>query len=559
MKPPSQSLSAMLKERRIIPRWRTPLEAIEHCALEPERRAKRIAYARNWTKRIASIYEQDNSPFSANDLVAVVDLFSTIDVVAPSTIASARRVRKLLMENKPTAFLLSAIPAESPEAISRNPDQHRSHSAVEISRLRAILRDDTERPLIWSELSRHYTTVGENRKAIMAMQCALHRSSKSRYLCRVATRLFVHVSEPDRALSLLQKNPNLQDDPWLIAAEIATSSHIGKNSRYIKIGEELVAASIVANNQISELAAAIGTIELTQGSIKKAKNLFRLSLQAPTENSLAQAQWAFEQDSKIAIPTAAWQTPAAYEAQALAFRQAHKWRQAVEACRQWLAVEPFSWRPAVLGSYLGFHPDQSPLAEQFATAGLTAAPTDLMLLNNRAVARAYQGKLLEAFADVKMALSQIQGREYPHLLATLGLIAFRAGYIDLGTSCYASSVSWFVGLKRQESAASAALHYGRELARIGSKDADAVGKFAKSVLSSALISNMPELKGYADYLLEQLASSETHQLVEPQSILLDDIQQEASLMGDHNLVRMKKPKLESIQLHSAKWVGLVKP
>jgi hypothetical protein len=396
-----------------------------------------------------------------------------------------------------------ASPEPSGFSLNDTVDIHDAAARHEIHRLRKQLAANPARPFCWSELARHFLIVGEQEKAKRSILAALKLAKHNAYLTRAATRLFVHIHEPDRALSLLRSNPSMTIDPWLLAAEIATSTVLSKQSRFINEAKRLIKSNLFEANQISELASAVGTVELDHGSIKRAKEWFTQSLLAPTDNSLAQAQWATEQDTKILIPEAAWQTPASYEAKTLASRQTRKWNKALQSCAAWLTDEPFSLRPALMGSYLGFRPESYAMAEQFASAGLRCDSTNIGLLNNRAVARAYQGKIHEAFADVQTALEYSSGRNNPHLMATLGLIAFRSGLTDLGRENYKLSIAWFSHSKERESVAVATLHLLREEMRVDRSAIPYSVEIAQRIAKLPIVMRQPEIIGMAELLFEE--------------------------------------------------------
>jgi tetratricopeptide (TPR) repeat protein len=114
------------------------------------------------------------------------------------------------------------------------------------------------------------------------------------------------------------------------------------------------------------------------------------------------------------------------------------WSKATQYCTQWVQDEPFSSRPAVLGSYIGISLVADPgFSEDCARVGLQADPTDQTLLNNLTVALAYQDKLEEAettFRKINPELSE----GYPKYVhsATAGLLEFRRGNIIAGRALY---------------------------------------------------------------------------------------------------------------------------
>lgn len=467
--------------------------------------AKRQTGVDPWLKRLTNSFERRPNPSTASELYETALLYGKVEQLPREIAHQVGSLRHAI--SLPTGSSLQyGASQEIPSLDLRETSNvHEESARKEIGRLRKLLAENSARPFCWSELARHFLIVAENKKAIRCMQAALQLAEGNRYLCRAAARLFVHTQDPDRALGLLRAEPQIKQDPWLLAAEIAISSITRKKSRLVDAGQRLVGSEGLSHNQLSELAAALGTIELDHGAIKKAKSLFSKSLIEPTENALAQAQWAVEQNSKILIPQSAWNTPASFEANALASRRAQNWNHALEACAAWLADEPFSGRPALMGSYIGFRPEHVRTAEQFATAGLRRDNSNHTLLNNRAVARVYQGKVAAAYEDVEAALALIPARDSAHLMATLGLIAFRAGMPNDGRKFYETSISWLSQTKQPTGVASAILHLLREEVRIDQSVIPEAVDIVKKISNSPAVFREPEIKGMTELFFEEVA------------------------------------------------------
>ena len=400
----SDKISEVLNFRVVIPSWKAPDQAIEKSSSDQTLLLKRKKNATKWLKELMSAYEQNPTDHGATELYEVASLYGEIAQL-PKSIANLPHLSKLKIKAHKNSSLWELNPLRDglDFSLGEEIDVHKQSAIAGIGKFRKLLISNPSRPFCWSELARHYLVVGEKEKAIRCMQTAMHLTKNNRYLSRAATRLFVHVKEHERALELLRSEPSLKNDPWLLSAEIATSAFANKQSTNIKTAQQLLISGRYNNYQLSELAAAVGTVEIEHGATKKAKNLFNTSLITPTANSLAQAQWAVGQDSSIVIPASAWQTPDSYEASTLVARQERNWTKAIMECAKWLADEPFSIRPIYMGSYISFCPNLYSTAEKFANAGLRCDPNNTTLLNNRAVARAYLGRLDEAFIDVKTA------------------------------------------------------------------------------------------------------------------------------------------------------------
>ena len=117
----------------------------------------------------------------------------------------------------------------------------------------------------------------------------------------------------------------------------------------------------------------------------------------------------------------------------------------IRACRAWQEEEPYSSRPAILGSYLSaIGTDDYHTSEEFARKGLTSNYEDAMVLNNLVVALVNQGKLAES-EKYFVRLNQVIRRQgpvenRPVWLATNGLVAFRRGNWALGRALYFEAV-----------------------------------------------------------------------------------------------------------------------
>jgi tetratricopeptide (TPR) repeat protein len=220
---------------------------------------------------------------------------------------------------------------------------------------------------------------------------------------------------------------------------------------------------------VSDLSAALATVEMSSGKHKIARQLFAKSMTAPSENALAQTQWASERDSKITIPAEAWRIPFPHEAQALAARIGGDWDTVLSASEKWLSDEPYSIRPAAVGSFASFTDDQVRRSERLASMGLGSNPESRILLNNRAVARAYLGDLPGSYADIKRAL-RLDKIEDPVLIATLGLLAYRSGRPDTGSRCYQHAIEIFISKKDKIAISLAILFWLREEIGVGSPD-----------------------------------------------------------------------------------------
>lgn len=494
-------VGGVLRNRQVVPRWHSPYRA----ASLGERGSK--SPTRKWSPRVKHWLDQlEHIHVEEGTIRSRVDYEETKFIVNAGLDGEKANFESGQFLNKHWAKILKQDIYEPDPIIDR--DLPRTTTDRKISIFRLALSNHPDQALVWSELSRQYTIAGLDEKAKRAMQCALHLSSSNTYLLRSAARMYLHFDDPDCALSVLRSYPLLRNDPRMLAAEIAISSVAKVNSKYAKQGLLILRQDSHGPLIVSELASVMGTLELENGKHKLARKLFSRSLIDPTENVLAQAQWANERDSKIVIPRSAWEIPHIHEARTLQARQMMDWDNVLKSSSAWLDDEPFSSRSAALGSFACFTEDQNNKSEAIATRALVSSPMSVFLLNNRSVVRSYLGKLFDAYQDIEKALETDDNSTRPYLVATLGLLAYRCKKRELGAYCYSNTISRFIDDDSALSAILAALYWVRETARFDPLSADSDLKFIEKSLGKIPKANTdPEITSMISYIQAKLAAS----------------------------------------------------
>ena len=313
---------------------------------------------------------------------------------------------------------------------------------VRIAAAKRLLVGYPNNPLLWADLARSYILVGQAQPALRAMRAALAIAPNNRFVLRAATRLYIHDRDPGKALDLLRRSPATLRDPWLLAAQLATSEVAEAEPLNVKRGMELIQSGHFSPFQISELASAIASIEFGAGNPKIGKRLVKLSLAVPTENAFAQAIWMAKKIKSISVQTDAREVNRSFEAQARLAALKSSWKEAVASCRKWCLDEPFSARPTGLGSYLACTVLEDPeMGVEFAEYGLKANPNNVTLLNNKAVALADLGRVGDGwriFRSIKNAKDD--PRHSITLTATEGLFRFRFGQPEQGRALYRKAI-----------------------------------------------------------------------------------------------------------------------
>jgi tetratricopeptide (TPR) repeat protein len=307
-----------------------------------------------------------------------------------------------------------------------------------ISSLRRHVHRHPRDAYAWIDLARLYTILGQNVKAQRAMRTALALAPEDRFALRAAARYFVHTEEPDVAQHMLIKARSTRSDPWLISAEIAVSQVAHKKSHSAAAGQRALEQGQWDPHNSSELAGSLATLLLEDGSAQKARQLFRRSLQDPTENAVAQAQWATQRTSGLFVPSGLLEHPGMHEARALRERTEGQWDNVITSSWQWAEYEPTSSRSMIMGSYVAavaFEDGVTVL--EFTDRGLSAEPHNVFLLNNKAVGLAYLGQLPESAAVLRQVIIENSPESLqPALYATTGLLSFRQGDIVTGRVLY---------------------------------------------------------------------------------------------------------------------------
>ena len=431
------------KARQVIPRWRTLGETLRRRELDSvvPRRAQQKGTSDFLAQKLID-WKQHQTVGHAADLVGAGVALGREEEVAGAA-------RFLLRDNvyaSSWAKELAVHALDTPDngkIVSPKPEaMEDTHLHGQVRTLRQQLHIEPRDPILWVELSRVYAILGLGEQAGRCMSVALQLAATNRFVLRSACRLFVHLGDPERAHEILAKSERTPHDPWLLAAEIAVGSIVEKRPKLIKPARRVLSGGKFASSHISELASALATLELGSGSIRKSKKLFKLSLEDPTENSIAQAAWTSWREKSIHFQEQDLLHFNAFEAQSWISFQKGRWDQSIEQCKLWQFDQPFSSWPSIFGSFTAaIVLEDYQMSEWFAGIGLRANPTDFMLLNNLAFARVNRGNLDGASEALERAYrSQMSERESVAIQATKGLWACQTGDLEGGRRLYSDAL-----------------------------------------------------------------------------------------------------------------------
>lgn len=428
--------------RDVIPRWRSVRRTIEAGEfqslgiprpLDAQHVADLARARRHWARAPNEI--------SAGEFVGA-------SLVADEPIQDESAAEVLRESSSEILRRLASFAIDSP-----NPSHKKAHSDLNlevsfgefkrrIARGKSRVRDDPRNAIAWADLARRYTALGQFPQADRALTLALALAPDSRYLHRIASRFYVHIGQPERAFWMLNSWERTQEDPWLMSALLSVASVGEIKIRSLKQARRIVESMNFRPIEKAELASEVGTLELRGGNDRKARSFFKTSLTTPTDNSLAQVEWASEQLTQLVISLAELNVPFAAEAHARSAAKEGRWDEAWEHAVCWLDDQPFDTEAAIFGSYVAAVAfERWDDSAEIAQIGLRARPKEVLLMNNLAYALVEGGRLQEA-ADVLASVDTVGAsvEDQIALTATQGLLLFRLGDATRGFGQYQRAI-----------------------------------------------------------------------------------------------------------------------
>lgn len=457
-------------DRNVVPRWRSVRRTIE--AGEFQTRAPRGLDRAHETE--FQVFE-DAWRRSPSQLTALELVEAGLVANAPER---ARLAADELLRRDGLVGVLArrATTGEVPHPL---PDTHgglphRAYRRIAITK-RKLLKNPRS-AILWGDLARRYTSLGQFDEAKHALRVARILAPNSRYLLRSQVRFLVHIDKDDEAARLLQEHPRTFGDPWLMAALLSTSEQAGKPLPGKKHIRRLLENDNFRPIERSELASQAGTLELRSGATPLGTRLLTAALRNPTDNSLAQVEWVSNRFEVLHVDLEQFAVPFPDEALALSAVQAGEWETALFHAEAWMDDQPFDAEAAVLGSYVAsIGLEDWDRAILTARAGLLASPNDVLLRNNLAFALLGSNQLQAAAAELaQIPSSSSDGSAQAAVLATRGLLAFRSGKPLRGSELYRSAMTTAHRARDRDAEAMALSMLIAETARAG-EDADLRG------------------------------------------------------------------------------------
>jgi Flp pilus assembly protein TadD len=333
-----------------------------------------------------------------------------------------------------------------------------------ISNLKRRLRVNPKNSILWIEIARYYSIIGQNKQAERSIKNAFQLSPQNRFVLRAMARFFTHIGKIDYAHDIIRKLPITKHDPWVMATEISLAMKRGRFSRFIKPAFNIVNSSNFHPFNISELNSSLGTLE-RETSLKKSKKLFNDSLIKPNDNSLAQAEWISHQESNfLRINPSEFEIENNYEAKARDASEHERWDDSVDYAKLWFLDMPFSRGAILFGSQIASNNlNNHDEVVSLYKAGLTSHPNDWQMLNNIVYSLCLNDRLDEA--EIYLSRFDDNQNNIEHqtcITATRGLFYFRKGFTDLGRRHYYEAMNMASEAKNQLLINIAFVNYVRE-------------------------------------------------------------------------------------------------
>jgi hypothetical protein len=497
-------------KRQVIPRWRTVRATAAAGELASVSVHAPTEIESSITRRLSNEFElrlkewrQELDAGAAEELLAAAIVVGATDgeEIRAAAHLIANDQRSLSGSKEIASSILGVSDLNSHEPLS----DETAKMHLEIARRKRLLRIYPRDALLLTETALQYTNLGLNGPAARLLRAAAAVAPNSRYVLRSLTRFWVHSGEPDRALHFLSRSGAPARDPWLMAAQMAAEDVARIAPSSWREARRILGAGRFSDFELAELAAATGTLQLEAGSHKLARKMFRRSLAEPTENAVAQAQWASRRDP--AIDTSHAVTANAFEALTWEKLFSGEWDETIKAAHDWQGLEPFSVRPAVMGSFVAVaHLGEGASAEIFCRRGLIANKGNSVLHNNLAVALAMQGRVDDASAELANVRLPENIPERVINFATQGLIQMRRGNISEGSDLYEKSMALAVEARNRLLWCRAAAHFAFEYARYDKTDLNEFVKLIDTTYSGLdqktklLSSDVPALLSRAQKL-----------------------------------------------------------
>ena len=494
-----------MRDRRVVPRWRSSTLVAKSAEARSAPPGERSDATDEIRQKLLEFETRPSVPVAA-ELMFLGISGENEDV--------ARRAAQLILDNALSIGATQLVSTAKKILGAADEERVATYGGEFIRRARKLLLIDYRNPVLLMDIARELTAKRRPDKAERYVQTALALAPRSRFVLRSAARFFLHIEDAGRAHDVLRKSPLFESDPWIRASEIAVATVRNKTSAIAKqtLRGLLDAKAQPPSRCTTELASAIATLELRAGSNKHAKQLFKQSLVAPNDNSLAQAEWAAARLGLVVDPTAL-QVPFSYEANA---NNAYRHLQidaAINFAKEWAQDEPFASRPYDMLCYMRCIAGQYQEAFEDAQNALDVGNADDIGLNLNLLFTRIQlgGDLSAAYRSLLYLAKRPDAKNYAtHILANMGALAYMTGDVEdmkLAREFYQRAIQVARSRNQVHTEALARAYFSRAAANAG--DPQSVAILAES---TPLVERLPNAG--AIVIVRSLVDVKTQQQLE---------------------------------------------
>jgi len=503
-------MTASLPPRRLIPRWRRTASTLDlpEASFSAEASARVFALDQDlFAKSIADWRETPTAGHLGDVLAFSVDSSLREDI---ATVA-----REALKKSQPITLAQQAIISSILDERETTPQEQGNFGICnpatrrEVSELRRVLQVNPSNPLALLDAAQFQISAGKHRQAERSLLTALSLSPNSRLALRTLARFYVHMRRHDEAHRLLSKHARTPGDPWLMASEIVLAEIAETSPHFASKGQRLIRDKGAQYADLSELAGALGGIELVNGNVKRARDMFRVALRSPNDNVIAQA---ITHQRLLAIdlnqPEQRRVALNASEAQTLLAWETLNTSQAELHALAWHSEEPFSSRPLQFLTTLYAVQKKYEHGINLAHRGLIADPKDSALLANLSYLLANSGKLELAETFLRRLVRTAITDYDPIVLATSGLIAMKRGAYDVGDELYQEAISRFRSRGELRMETNCLAYYARSAVETAHPNRDLILKRAMDAYGNARSSDAAIILYQLDQQIEPMEQTE---------------------------------------------------
>ncbi|MCO5358023.1 tetratricopeptide repeat protein [Acidovorax kalamii] len=425
------------RPRRVVPRWRPSW--ITATTIEAKSTLRPIAPPVESQRKVDLEVSQKLHEF---DVVRSVPVAAELMFLASAAgnEAAAKQAAEVILASRDQIGSRQLV--RSAQQVLQGGSTERIEAASKdfVKHARTLLAIDYRNPVLLMDTARELAALRQDKAALRYVRAAVAMAPNSRFVLRAAARYYLHVGEHEIAHDLLRRSPLIGSDPWVQASEIAIATVRGKTSDLAKQTIKRLSEAKQVGAEVTELASAVGTVELLSGSDKKAKILFKHALSNPNDNSLAQAEWAATK-LKLVVDHQALRTPMSYEANSHNAYRRQEIAAAIDFAVLWAKDEPFASRPRDSQCYLLSLEGRYAEALEAARVAHDLDGDDIGPALNLLFAQIQAGDLDNAMEDfLRLGRHPDLKTHATHYLANGGALAYAMGDFEQARQLYQRAI-----------------------------------------------------------------------------------------------------------------------